>query len=426
MPTNTVNHAAVDPLQPPTISPPPPRRNVLRAVLLLVILAVAGAVIWVGRSASRNRAQSAQAAGAAAAQRAIPVGVASVERRDMPVYLSGLGSVQAFNTVTVRTRVDGQLVEVRFREGQEVRKGDVLAVIDPRPFQVALNQAQASLFRDQANLKNAQLDLERYNSLYKQGVIAQQQYNTQQSTVGQLEGAVRADQAAVNNARLNLAYAHITAPIAGRVGLRLVDAGNMVHATDANGLLVITQLQPIAVVFTLPENELPIVARRMRSGALEVDAFTQDNRTKIATGKLLTIDNQIDPTTGTFKLKSVFDNRDRSLWPNQFVNSRLLLSVAKNALVVPAAAIQRGAQGTFVYVVKPGNTVDARTVRLALTEGALSAVDQGLNGNESVVTDGQDKLQPGSTVQPQQQRSAPQPGSATQPASPGQAAGNAP
>jgi multidrug efflux system membrane fusion protein len=426
MPTNTVNHAAVDPLQPPTISPAPPRRNALRAVIILVILAVAGAVIWVGRSASRNREQNAQAGGGAAAQRAIPVGVASVERRDMPAYLSGLGSVQAFNTVTVRTRVDGQLVEVRFREGQEVRKGDLLAVIDPRPFQVAVNQAQATLFRDQANLKNAQLDLERYNSLYKQGVIAQQQYNTQQSTVGQLEGAVRADQAAVNNARLNLAYAHITAPIGGRVGLRLVDAGNMVHAADANGLLVITQLQPIAVVFTLPENELPIVARRMHSGALEVDAFTQDNRTKIATGRLLTIDNQIDPTTGTFKLKSVFDNRDRSLWPNQFVNSRLLLSVAKNALVVPAAAIQRGAQGTFVYVVKPGNTVDARTVHLALTEGALSAVDQGLNGNESVVTDGQDKLQPGSAVQPQQQRSPPQAGSATQPASPGQAAGTAP
>jgi membrane fusion protein, multidrug efflux system len=426
MPTNTVNHAAVDPLQPPTVSPPPPGRNVLRAVIVLVILAVAGAVIWVGRSASRNRAQNAQSpGGVAAAQRAIPVGVASVERRDMPVYLSGLGTVQAFNTVTVRTRVDGQLVEVRFREGQQVRKGDLLAVIDPRPFQVALNQAQATLFRDQANLKNAQLDLERYSSLYKQGVIAQQQYNTQQSTVGQLEGAVRADQSAVNNARLNLAYAHITAPIGGRVGLRLVDAGNMVHATDANGLLVITQLQPIAVIFTLPENELPIVARRMQSGALEVDAFTQDNRTRIATGKLLTIDNQIDPTTGTFKLKSVFDNRDRSLWPNQFVNSRLLLSVAKNALVVPASAIQRGAQGTFVYVVKPGNTVDARSVHLALTEGALSAVDQGLNANESVVTDGQDKLQPGSTVQPQQQRSAPQAAS-TQPASPGQAAGTAP
>jgi multidrug efflux system membrane fusion protein len=328
--------------------------------------------------------------------------------------------VQAFYTVTVRTRVDGQLLDVRVREGQEVHKGELLAVIDPRPFEVALNQAQATLFRDQANLKNAQLDLERYNSLYKQGVIAQQQYNTQQSTVGQLEGAVRADEAAVNNARLNLTYAHITSPIDGRIGLRLVDPGNMVHATDSNGLLVITQLQPIAVIFTLPQEQLPSVIHRMQPRPLEVDAFTQDNRTRIATGKLLTIDNQIDPTTGTFKLKSVFPNQDHSLWPNQFVNARLLLNVDKNALVVPAAAIQRGAQGTFVYVVKPGNTVDAHTVHVALTEDTLSVVDKGLTGAESVVTDGQDKLQPGSAVQPQQ------PARSSQAQSGGQAAVTAP
>jgi membrane fusion protein, multidrug efflux system len=403
MPTNTINQAGVDPRQPPATAPSPPRRSPLRVIVVLIILVLLAALIWVGRSTMRNRAQNAQAArGVSTTQRAIPVGVAPVERRDMPVYLSGLGSVQAFYTVTVRTRVDGQLQDVRFREGQEVHKGELLAVIDPRPFEVALNQAQATLFRDQANLKNAQLDLERYNSLYKQGVIAQQQYNTQQSTVAQLEGAVRADEAAINNARLNLTYAHITAPIDGRIGLRLVDPGNMVHATDANGLLVITQLQPIAVIFTLPQEQLPSVIHRMQPGPLEVDAFTQDNRTRIATGKLLTIDNQIDATTGTFKLKSVFQNQDHSLWPNQFVNARLLLNVDKNALVVPAAAIQRGAQGTFVYVVKPGNTVDARTVHVALTEGTLSVVDKGLTGGESVVTDGQDKLQPGSAVQPQQ------------------------
>jgi multidrug efflux system membrane fusion protein len=401
MPSVVTNHTEV--ATSPTQSVPPPRRRAAVVVTIIVLLMAAAVFLWVERGRSQKQAQNAQTARTGAGpERAIPVGVAAVQRRDVPVYLTGLGSVQAFNTVTVRTRVDGQLVSVNFREGQEVRKGDLLAVIDPRPFQDALNQAEATLSRDQANLRNAQLDLERYQALYKAGVIAQQQYNTQQSTVGQVGGAVRADQAAVNNAKLNLVYAHITAPISGRIGLRLVDPGNMVHATDQNGLLVIAQLEPITVLFTLPEDNLQAVVQRIRRGTLEVDAYTRDNRTRVATGKLLTIDNLIDPTTGTFKLKSVFDNRDRSLWPNQFVNARLLLDTMKGALVVPAAAIQHGAQGDFVYVVKPDKTVDARSVHVALTEGAFSVVDRGLQDGEQVVTDGQDKLQPGGKVQPQQ------------------------
>jgi len=396
------NHTEVAASQTPSVPPPPKRRA--GVVVTIVVLLIAGAVfLWVERGRSQKQAQNAQTARTGAgAERAIPVGVAAVQPRDVPVYLTGLGSVQAFNTVTVRTRVDGQLVSVNFREGQEVRKGDLLAVIDPRPFQDALNQAEATLSRDQANLRNTQLDLERYQALYKAGVIAQQQYNTQQSTVGQMEGAVRADQAAVNNAKLNLVYAHITAPISGRIGLRLVDPGNMVHASDQNGLLVIAQLEPITVLFTLPEDNLQAVVQRIRRGTLEVDAYARDNRTKVATGKLLTIDNLIDPTTGTFKLKSVFDNHDRSLWPNQFVNARLLLNTMKGALVVPAAAVQHGAQGDFVYVVKPDKTVDARSVHVALTEGTFTVADHGLQEGEQVVTDGQDKLQPGSKVQPQQ------------------------
>jgi membrane fusion protein, multidrug efflux system len=396
------NQTAVAASQTPSVPPPPKRRA--GVVVTIVVLLIAGALFfWVERGRSQKQAQNAQTARTGAgAERAIPVGVTAVQRRDVPVYLTGLGSVQAFNTVTVRTRVDGQLVSVNFREGQEVRKGDLLAVIDPRPFQDALNQAEATLSRDQANLRNTQLDLERYQALYKAGVIAQQQYNTQQSTVGQVQGAVRADQAAVNNAKLNLVYAHITAPISGRIGLRLVDPGNMVHASDQNGLLVIAQLEPITVLFTLPEDNLQAVVQRIRRGTLEVDAYTRDNRTKVATGKLLTIDNLIDPTTGTFKLKSVFDNHDRSLWPNQFVNARLLLDTMKGALVVPAAAVQHGAQGDFVYVVKPDKTVDARSVHVALTEGTFTVADHGLQEGEQVVTDGQVKLQPGSKVQPQQ------------------------
>lgn len=334
-------------------------------------------------------------------QQAMPVSVAQVETRDLPVYLTGLGSVEAFYTVLVKSRVDGQLVAVNFREGQEVKKGDLLLVIDPRPFEVALSQAEATLFKDQAALKDAKVNLDRFKELFQNGgVISKQQLDTQDSLVGQLEGAVRADQAQIDNAKLNLVYTRITAPVSGRIGLRLVDPGNIVHAADANGLLLLTQMRPIAVIFTLPEDQLPTVAQHMRSGPLQVEAYSRDDQTKLASGKLLTIDNQIDVTTGTAKLKAVFDNEEQALWPNQFVNCRLLLEVKKNSIVVPAAAIQRGPQGTYVFAVKPDKTADLRPVTVALTEANFAAISAGLTSGETVVTDGQDKLQAGSHVEP--------------------------
>src|SRR5215471_14001323 len=273
---------------------------------------------------------------------AVPVSIAKVDTRDLPVYLNGLGSVEAFNTVVVKSRLDGQLVKVAFREGQQVKEGDLLAVIDPRPYEVQLSQAQAMLFKDQSALKDANVNLVRFRELYQNGgVISKQQLDTQESTVGQLEGAVRADQAQIDNVKLNLTYTRILAPVSGRVGLRLVDVGNMVHAADPNGLLVLTQLHPIAVIFTLPADNLASVAQHMRSGPLQVDAYSRDDQTRLASGKLLTIDNQIDPSTGTGKLKAILENTEQALWPSRFVNWHLLLETRKNSTVVPAAAIQR-------------------------------------------------------------------------------------
>jgi multidrug efflux system membrane fusion protein len=332
---------------------------------------------------------------------AIPVTVATATVEDMPVYLNGLGSVTAFNTVSVKSRIDGQLTEVAFKEGQHVDKGGLLAVIDPRPYEVALSQAQAALFRDQAQLKDAKLNYERFKDLLQNsGAVSQQQVDTQLATVHQFEGTIRTDQAAIDNAKLQLSYCHITAPESGRIGLRLVDAGNMVHASDTQPLLVITKLQPIAVLFTLPEDSLPSVAQHMRKGTLKVDAYSRDDQTKVASGTLLTIDNQIDQTTGTGKLKAVFQNNDNSLWPNQFVNIHLLLEVRKNTLVIPAAAVQRGQQGTYVFAVKPDKKVEVRQVTVALTQNNQAAIASGLQPNEVVVTDGQDKLDAQSLVEP--------------------------
>jgi membrane fusion protein, multidrug efflux system len=354
---------------------------------------------------STSNTKSAQAG---AGPPAIPVAVTPAEQRDFPVYLSGLGSVQASNTVSLKSRVDGQIVQIAFKEGQFVKQGELLLVIDPRPYQVQLEQAEAALARDQAQLKNAQLDYDRYQGLFKEGVISQQQYDGQRALVGQLEGTIKADQAAIDNAKLQLVYTRVTAPVNGRIGLRLVDIGNMVHATDTNPLLVVTQLQPIAVVFTLPEDSLPTVTKHMKSGSLEVDAYSRDDTTKLATGKLLTIDNQIDQTTGTGKLKAMFENVDNMLFPNQFVNARLLLETRKGVTVVPAAAIQRGPQGsTFTYVVKADKTVEVRPVKVALTQGNLSVVASGVAPGEQLVTDGQDKLQAGSRVEPHSATSSP-------------------
>jgi len=347
---------------------------------------------------SKQKGGGAGKGGRGGAQMTIPVAVAKAEVRDLPILLNGLGSVDAFNTVAVKSRIDGQLIKVNVKEGQEVKQGELLAEIDPRPYEVQLSQTQATLFKDQAALKDARLNLERFQQLYKDGVISKQQFDTQGSLEAQLDGAVRADQAQVDTVKLNLVYTRITAPVSGRIGLRQIDVGNIVHASDPNGLLIITQLQPIAVIFSLPQDNLQAVSQHMRNGKLPVDAYSRDDQTKIASGFLTTIDNQIDVTTGTGKLKAVFENRDRSLWPNQFVNVHLLLEVKKNNTVVPSAAIQRGPQGTYVFVVKPDNTAEMRNVAVSISQGNLTAISQGLKPGESVVTDGQDKLQPGTKV----------------------------
>jgi membrane fusion protein, multidrug efflux system len=290
------------------------------------LLALPFLLAFLAISIACNSGASKPATARAATGQVVPVGVVTAERRDVPVYLKGLGSVLAFNTVSVKSRVDGQLVQVNFKEGQYVKQGELLALIDPRPYEVALSQAQAMLFRDQAQLRDARLNYERFKSLLQEsGAMSQQQVDTQRATADQLEGAVRADQAQIDQQKLNLAYCHITAPIGGRIGIRLVDVGNIVHASDANPMLVITQLQPVSVLFTLPEDSLPTVAQHMRNGTLEVEAYSRDDQTKLAVGKLLTIDNEIDQSTGTGRLKAVFDNKDNVLWPNQFVNTRLLL-----------------------------------------------------------------------------------------------------
>jgi len=379
-------------------------------VLLFLVLIVLGVWYFRGLRTSTEaqgpapqggagRGQGRQGAGAG--QFAVPVVVAQAQRGDLPVYFNGLGTVTAFNTVTVRSRVDGQITKINFTEGQFVHEGDSLVEIDSRPFQVQLEQAEGQLAKDQAQLRDVQVNYERYQLLFKEGVIPKQQVDTQRAQVGQFEGSLKADQAAVDNAKLQMVYSRITAPISGRVGLRLVDVGNIVHASDANGLLVITQLQPIAVIFALPQDQLPQVATKLRNGGqLGVDAYDRDDTTKIEAGKLLTIDNQIDTTTGTYKLKAVFNNDKNMLFPNQFVNVHLLVDVRKNLTIVPAAAIQRGPQGTYVYVVQNGNTAKIQNVTITQSSGDRVGLTAGVNSADLVVVDGQDKLQDGSKVSP--------------------------
>jgi membrane fusion protein, multidrug efflux system len=364
-----------------------------RAWIVCAILVVCALSMGCSTDSKQQKAQ-------AAAPRAVSVAIAPVVRQDVPVYLTGLGAVTAFYTSNIKSRVDGQIMKVNFREGQDVHEGDLLIEIDARPYQVMVEQMQAQLFKDQASLRDAKLNYDRYVALIPSGSIAQQQVDTQKATVDQLDGQVRTDQAQIDSAKLNIVYCHITAPFSGRVGLRQVDPGNIVHAADTNPMLILTQLQPIAVIFTLPEDVLPSVSDQMKHGTLEVDAFSRDDQTKLATGKLQTIDNEIDPTTGTAKLKAVFDNKDGKLWPNQFVNTNLLLETRKNSTVVPTAAILRGPQGTFVYAVNSDKTVQDKVVTVALTQGDTTIVTSGVNPGDTVVTDGQDKLQRGSQIEP--------------------------
>jgi multidrug efflux system membrane fusion protein len=352
-------------------------------------------------TACNKPAPSAGKGGAhSAAPVAVPVSVTTVERQDVPVILSGLGTVQAYNTVTLRSRVDGEIMKVYFREGQEVSKGQLLAEIDPRPYQVALETAKANLARDEAQLNTAKANLARSKALLEAGVIAQQDYDTQEASAGQFTGTVQADQAAIDNARLNLAYTRITSPMDARVGLRLIDPGNIVHANDTNGMLVLTQMHPIAVLFTLPQEQLPEVLKHSRKGPLVVQAFASDDRTLLATGRLETVDNQIDTSTGTAKLKAVFDNHERTLWPNQFVNVHMVLSIVRGAVVVPSAAVQRGPDGELAYVMGADHKIAVRRVTVSLSQNNQAVIAQGLEPGEQVVVEGQDKLENGSLVVP--------------------------
>jgi multidrug efflux system membrane fusion protein len=359
----------------------------------LVLLYVFFPRITQGQAKAQTPAQT------SAAGRGVPVVTGRARTGDMAVYLTGLGTATALNTVTVRSRVDGQLVNVAFREGQMVNQGDLLAELDPRPYQLQLTQAQGLAAKDDANVKNAQLDLKRYQDLFAKSLIPKQQLDTQVALVTQDAGALASDQGQIDTAKLNLVYCRITSPITGRVGLRLVDQGNIVHATDVNGLVVITQLDPIAVVFTIPEDNLPEVLQQMHRGVrLPVDAYDRGLTNKLATGELLTTDNEIDTTTGTIKLKALFPNKNDALFPNQFVNARLLVDTIRGAVIVPSAAIQRSPQSTFVYRVKPDSTVEMRDVTVRLVQGEDTGILRGLSPGDVVVTDGVDKLQQGTKV----------------------------
>jgi multidrug efflux system membrane fusion protein len=311
-------------------------------------------------------------------------------------------------TVMVKSRVDGQLMDIAFHEGQEVRAGDFLAQVDPRPFQVQLEQAAGQLAKDHALLRNAELDLQRYRNLIAEDSIARQQLDTQEALVRQYEATIRVDQSQVDNAKLQLTYARITAPVSGRLGLRLVDLGNIVHANDANGLVVITQVHPITVVFTLPEDQLPQVLKRVRAkDTLTVEAYDREQKNKLAGGTLLSVDNLIDPTTGTVKLKALFDNEDGLLFPNQFVNARMQLDVKRDVTLIPTAALQRGAQGPFVYVVSADQTAAMRPITVGTVQGDTAAVDSGVQPGELVVVDGADKLRDGVKVEQQSREGGP-------------------
>lgn len=389
------------------ISPPTrwTRRRLLG--LALVLLVVAG-IAWL---ALRPAAKPGAAGGpggrpggrppaGAMMTPAVPVRIATAAKQDIDIYLKSLGTVTAYNTVTVRSRVSGELVEVAFQEGQQVKAGDLLAQVDPRAFQVALDQARGTQMQNQAQLENARRDLQRYQALFKQDSIAKQQVDTQAALVRQYEGTVKSDQANVDNARLQLDYTRITAPISGRLGLRQVDRGNLVSSSDANGLVVITQTQPISVVFTLPETQLPEVRAEIAAGkTLTVDAYDRADTRRIATGQLETLDNQIDVTTGTLKMKARFENADDALFPNQFVNVRLHVLTRKDVTAIPTAAIQQGSAGAFVFLVQADDTVQVRQVKLGAVNNGMVAVNEGLQPGDRVVVEGTDRLRAGAKVE---------------------------
>jgi multidrug efflux system membrane fusion protein len=423
--------AAIPPPEVRSASPAPeePSGSGLRKwIVMLVIALVVGAAVWKIRSNSQEQMLTA-AQMEAAQDVATPVQVAAVQQKTMPIYLTELGTVTAYNTVTIKTRVDGQLMRVNVREGQTVKQGEMLVEIDPKPYEAALAQAQGQLVKDQANAENAKAEAARYTALLQAGVVSKESQQAQISTAGQAEGSLAADRAAIEAAKVNLGYTKIVSPIDGVVGLRQVDAGNIVHAADTTGLIVVTQLQPISVIFTLPEDQLPEVLKLTRGGSkLAVEAYDRSEATHIASGTVLTVDNEIDTTTGTVKVKAVFDNRDGALFPNQFVNVRLILQEKRDAMVITAAALQTGSQGSFVYLLKQGHPpvdpieaknnagktilpsarsksnyyVEARPVKVELTEGTQVILSAGVKPGDEIVVDGQEKLKNGSAVVPRQ------------------------
>jgi multidrug efflux system membrane fusion protein len=379
----------------------PPGRSRWRSVVVwLLIAAAVGGSVWLVQARAKRATQQQANAAREASERSSPVLTSEVAQRDVPIWREGLGNVQAFYTVTVKPLVDGRIDQVLYREGQRVKKGDLLLQIDPRPFQIQLLSAQAALERDQSQLSNGQLNLDRYKALSADSLIAKQQLTDQVAMVSQLDAQIKSDQAAIDSAKLNLDYARIRAPIDGVLGVRLVDPGNVVHASDSGGLVVVTQLDPIAVIFTLPEDDLPAIslARAKSSAPLAVDALARDGETLLATGRLLVIDNQINQATATIRLKAIFDNPSHVLWPNAFVKARIHLSTQEKATVIPAAAVQRGPQGTFAYVATPAGTASAQPIDVSLTQGETAVIASGLRPGEQVIVEGQALLRPGAKI----------------------------
>jgi membrane fusion protein, multidrug efflux system len=371
-------------------------KRTIRWVVFFAAIAVAGYFGWQRYYGPEAVAKAENAAKAAARKPAVPVSVAQVEKLDFPVYLTGLGTVQGFNTVQLRTRVDGQIDKIAFTEGQVVKEGDLLAEIDPRPYQAALDQAKAKKVQDEANLANANLDLQRYTKLGE--FATRQQLDTQRSTVAQLTAQIAADEAAITNAQTQLNYTQVKSPITGVVGLRLVDIGNIVNAATQTGIVTVAQVEPIAVIFTAPEDQLPYISEAQKAAALKVIAITTDGKKPLAEGQLAVINNQVDTTSGTIRLKAVFDNKSHTLWPGQSVLTRLLVKTLKDATVVPDDAIQHGTNGLYAYTVSQDNKAELRKVKVGYSIDGRSVVDEGLSPGQRVITGGQFKVQPGSVV----------------------------